>query len=207
MATRILIIRHGETIWNVERRIQGSQDIALTERGRQQAQLLAKRLSAESIKAIYSSPLVRAWETAETVAAHHTGINPIAQPELAEFSFGPHEGRKLDQVLAEVDEEKLNFDDDYRISIGAEPKQPSTAWAQTFFPNMADRHSEQTILLSTHGAKKRHLLDAIFPDKTAEFYGSHPENCSLTIVHWHPQNGPSLELLYDASHLEGQTFG
>ena len=66
-ATRIIAIRHGETAWNVDTRIQGQLDIALNAAGRWQASRLADVLKDEPITAIYASDLARAWETAQYV--------------------------------------------------------------------------------------------------------------------------------------------
>jgi broad specificity phosphatase PhoE len=75
---RFVLIRHGESIWNGERRIQGNQDPPLSPRGRRQAELLAARLHAHLPKAaaIYTSPLRRAAETAQVVGAA-TGLSVI----------------------------------------------------------------------------------------------------------------------------------
>ena len=70
-ATRLLIIRHGETAWNAERRIQGHTDIPLNDTGRQQARALAEALTDSPIHAVYSSDLQRAEETGRIIAASH----------------------------------------------------------------------------------------------------------------------------------------
>ena len=68
-STRILAIRHGETPWNVDTRIQGHTDIGLNEEGQWQAQQLAKALASEDIDAVYASDLSRAFSTAQAIAA------------------------------------------------------------------------------------------------------------------------------------------
>ena len=71
-ATRIIAIRHGETAWNVDTRIQGQLDIPLNDTGRWQAQRLARALAAhEPIDVVYTSDLLRAWETARAVSEIH----------------------------------------------------------------------------------------------------------------------------------------
>ncbi|KAJ0457661.1 putative phosphoserine phosphatase [Helianthus annuus] len=73
--TEIVVVRHGETEWNAEKRIQGHLDVDLNDVGRQQAVAVAERLSRESkISAIYSSDLKRALETAETIASRCGGL-------------------------------------------------------------------------------------------------------------------------------------
>ena len=70
-ATRIIAVRHGETAWNVDARIQGQMDIGLNDKGRQQALRVGKALSGEPISAIYSSDLGRAHDTARSVSYTH----------------------------------------------------------------------------------------------------------------------------------------
>ena len=91
MATRIILARHGETDWNLERRWQGHSDRPLNETGLAQAEELAEELAGESIAAVYSSDLVRAHETARIVAAR-LGLDVVAVPGLRERQFGSWEG-------------------------------------------------------------------------------------------------------------------
>ena len=81
-ATRIIAVRHGETAWNVSTRIQGQLDIPLNDNGRWQAQRLARALAAsEQIAAIYASDLLRAWDTAQSIA-NAAGLQTITEPGL-----------------------------------------------------------------------------------------------------------------------------
>src|SRR5918995_6148846 len=91
MATRIILARHGETDWNLERRWQGHSDRPLNETGLAQAEELAEELAGEPIAAVYSSDLVRAHETARIVA-HRLGLDVVAVPGLRERRFGSWEG-------------------------------------------------------------------------------------------------------------------
>lgn len=89
---RIILVRHGKTDWNRELRIQGgSSDTPLNEEGRKQAENLALRLSQRSIKAIYSSPLKRALETAQIIARHHS-LEVVVEKSLREVEAGKLEG-------------------------------------------------------------------------------------------------------------------
>jgi len=95
----LLLIRHGETAWNAEHRIQGSLDIPLSATGIWQAGRLAQRLAAERIDAIYASDLARAWLTAEPIAAR-LGLELRADTRLRERRFGIFEGHTLDEIAA-----------------------------------------------------------------------------------------------------------
>ena len=95
--TRIIAIRHGETAWNVATRIQGSLDIALNERGHEQARHAAEALRGEEISAIYSSDLWRAYDTAVTIG-RVTHLRPIPTEGLRERLFGKFEGKTFAEI-------------------------------------------------------------------------------------------------------------
>lgn len=89
--TRIIAIRHGETAWNVDTRIQGQLDIPLNDMGRWQAKRLGRAVAHEGIVAIYASDLLRAYETARAVA-DSTGVDIGTETGLRERHFGEFEG-------------------------------------------------------------------------------------------------------------------
>ena len=89
--TDIILIRHGETAWNAERRLQGHIDIALNPEGERQAAALAAALAGERVDAIVASDLQRAWQTAEAVGARH-GLPVARDAALRERCYGGFEG-------------------------------------------------------------------------------------------------------------------
>ena len=89
--TRLCLVRHGETEWNTQRRIQGQIDIGLNENGLRQAEAAGRWLRTAGITAIYSSDLSRAWTTAERIGAA-LGLKPQPAPELRERRYGIFEG-------------------------------------------------------------------------------------------------------------------
>ncbi|MES3022180.1 MAG: histidine phosphatase family protein [Pseudomonadota bacterium] len=135
--TTILLIRHGETAWNAERRLQGHIDIALNREGERQAAALAAALAAERIDAVVASDLQRAWQTAEAIAAHH-GLPVPRDPSLRERCFGGFEGllyaeieqrfprefrawqaRKVDAAMPAGQREAETFRQFYTRAVGA----------------------------------------------------------------------------------------
>jgi broad specificity phosphatase PhoE len=89
---KLILVRHGETLWNREKRVQGFSDVALSELGRLQAERLAGRLRGESIGTIVSSPLSRARETALAIARFHD-LPVELDPDLRELNQGDFEGK------------------------------------------------------------------------------------------------------------------
>ncbi len=96
---RLFLVRHGQSVWNDEKRIQGQQDIPLGDEGRKQAIALGERLKGRQFQACFSSPLKRATETAELILkASGNSIPIITLPELMERNFGDWEGKSIDDL-------------------------------------------------------------------------------------------------------------
>jgi broad specificity phosphatase PhoE len=95
--THIVLVRHGETEWNVNEVFRGRRDVGLNEMGIKQAELLGSYLKDWKIEAIYSSPLKRALDTASCVAKHH-GLDANVEPGLIDFNYGAWEGLTHQEV-------------------------------------------------------------------------------------------------------------
>ncbi len=95
--TRICLVRHGETDWNAARRIQGSRDIDLNDSGRFQAACAARSLVGKGISALYSSDLMRAWNTACAIGLA-LGLTPRPAPQMRERNYGFFEGLTYDEA-------------------------------------------------------------------------------------------------------------
>lgn len=98
---RLLLARHGQTLWNADRRFQGGSDVGLSELGRAQARALGRALGTRRVAAAYVSPLRRAVETAELALAG-TGIPIVPLAELRELSLGAWEGRTVEAIRREA---------------------------------------------------------------------------------------------------------
>ncbi len=99
---KIILVRHGESVWNNQRRIQGSRDPDLSQRGRRQTDLLVSHLRAHLtpvVAAIFTSPLRRAAQTADQIAAAYR-IPVVREPDLREMSLGKWEGMTVAEILA-----------------------------------------------------------------------------------------------------------
>ena len=106
--TRIIAIRHGETAWNVDTRIQGHLDIPLNANGRWQAERLANALRDETITAIYASDLTRAWETAQYIGQIH-GLQLNKEVGLRERDFGDFEGKTFAEIEVLLPDQSLRW--------------------------------------------------------------------------------------------------
>ena len=157
--TRIVAIRHGETAWNVDTRIQGQLDVGLNETGRWQALRLAQALADERFDAVYSSDLGRAWQTAQAVAAA-AGVALRVDQRLRERGFGVFEGltfAEIEQRFAPQAQRWRSRD----ASFGPEGGETLAGFVQRAVDAVAGiavRHRGQHIAVVTHGG----VLDALY---------------------------------------------
>ena len=151
-ATRILAIRHGETLWNVDSRIQGHLDIGLNDTGRWQAERLGLALKDEPIAAIYASDLSRAYDTALAVS-RHTGVSVQAEPGLRERSFGEFEGRTFAEIEKELPAQAQRWRqrDPTFTPAGGESLLMLEARVLSVAARLAAQHPGEQIALFAHG--------------------------------------------------------
>ncbi len=157
--TRILAIRHGETDWNVDTRIQGQLDIPLNDTGRWQAHRLALAVAEEGIDAIYASDLLRAFETAESVA-RGAGCGIHVDTGLRERGFGIFEGltfKEIEQRWPEQSERWRRRDPDFGPEGGERLRDFYDRCVSTA-ERLAAAHPGQTIALVAHGG----VMDCLY---------------------------------------------
>ncbi len=148
----LLLIRHGETLWNTERRMQGHRDSPLTERGLWQARQLGLRLKDQPFAALYSSDLPRAARTAGEIAAV-TGHTIISDERLRERHFGVFEGltqAEMREREPEAYERFMSRDPQYAVPGGESPADFFER-CRMALEDLARRHPGDTIAVVTHG--------------------------------------------------------
>ena len=144
--TTLLLVRHGETDWNADGRLQGQTDRPLSEFGRRQARALADELEGDELEAIYSSDLVRARETAE-ILGERLGLPVVLDPELREKDWGTWEG------LTAVERDRVEF-----VGESTEAHQERMLRA---LRRIAERHpGDGRVLVVTHGGSMRRIQTA-----------------------------------------------
>jgi probable phosphoglycerate mutase len=160
--TTLLLVRHGETDWNAEGKLQGHTDRPLNEYGRRQAQALAGRLAAESIDAVYASDLSRARETAEIVG-EKLGLTVAVDPDLREKNWGNWEGLTSDERL--------------HIEYEGETSEHHRERTLRAVQRIVDRHPGERIVVVTHGGSLRRLQAFV-----SGFASPVIENCAVWAV-------------------------
>ena len=201
VSTRICLIRHGETEWNVEKRIQGHTDIPLNETGRAQALAMAFTAAHERFQAIYSSDLVRATETAKALAQREDQeIRPF--PPLRERHYGVFQGitaaegaERLPHAYAHYAARDLEYDFETGESLQAFAGRVSEAidW-------LVRHHVGQTIAAVSHSG----VLDVVYRRATGRPLDTPRDfeipNCGLNWFHFDGQ-GWHLEAWADRHYL------
>lgn len=150
--TQLILIRHGETLWNTERRVQGQRDSPLTARGRWQAQRLGERLQSVSFTTLYSSDLPRAYLTAQCIAKA-TGHTIVDDQRLRERHFGVFEGltgTEMEQRDPAGYARFISADPNYAVP-GGESQAAFMSRARTALEDIAARHDGGTVAIVTHG--------------------------------------------------------
>lgn len=165
MATRVVLVRHGETDWNAGTRIQGHSDIPLNARGRWQAARLAEALAHEELHAVYASDLQRAHDTA-LPAARAAGLEVRHEGGLRERGFGAFEGLTFAEIESRWPEDAARWRrrEPAFAPGGGEALQDFHARSVAAVEALARRHRGQTVLVVSHGG----VLDSLYRAATRE---------------------------------------
>jgi len=158
--TRIILTRHGQTLWNIEGRVQGSLDSPLTEIGILQAGSLASRLKNHGINHIYSSDSPRAIGTAEEIR-RELGLDKLStNPALRELAFGEWEGRIWQELRVDYPEIFMIWDSEpHLVTIpGGENMEMVMERAWGFLQQIIKGHPGETVCLVTHGITLKLLV-------------------------------------------------
>jgi probable phosphoglycerate mutase len=206
-ATRILAIRHGETAWNVDTRIQGQLDIPLNKTGLQQARWMAQALAErDALQAIYASDLSRAHVTAQTLA-NQVGLAVTAHTGLRERAFGDFQGRTFAEIEVELPDDAHHWrkrTPEWTPPGAGESLIALRERVLATVDELAARHVGQQIALVAHGG----VMDVLYRaatrlDLQAPRTWLLP-NTAVNRLLWTPQ-GLSLVGWADTSHLDAQT--
>jgi probable phosphoglycerate mutase len=185
---KVYNVRHGETDWNKDRRLQGRSDIELNEYGIELAEKTGRGLADISFNYIYSSPLKRAYKTAEIIRQeiikNNKNIPIITDDRLMEISFGKNEGIPATQMPKEF---QLFFDEPlkYVPAEGGETYEQLCARSRDFAMNVLQplsiKEPDANVLLVAHGAFNKSLLAYLGHRELNDLWKVFPQNCSVNI--------------------------
>lgn len=198
---RIFLVRHGETEWNKQARLQGHSDVKLSTKGFSQAAALAEHAPFQHVDAIYSSDLSRAKDTADVIAKRFN-LNVITMPELREVNFGKWEGRAVNELAKESPEDFGKFFTD--------PSRCYPPHGETFLECQARvmigireimaQHENKNVLVVSHGAAIRLILCAVLDMPISKIWTLGQFNMALNILRV-DEGEFTLELMNSISHL------
>lgn len=202
-ATQFCFVRHGETNWNAERRLQGHLDIPLNEKGKKQASLTARGLRAHQFDRIYSSDLLRTRETARH-ASEALGLDVHMQPALRERHFGLFQGLTYQEAEQNHPEAYRRFhgrEAHYTPPEGGESLLALSLRVKHCLEAIARKHPGEKVLIVTHGG----VLDVVHRMATGKDLAAPRDfsipNAALNWLEW--QNGHWAMLEWaDQSHLD-----
>ncbi|HEX6548925.1 MAG TPA: histidine phosphatase family protein [Candidatus Dormibacteraeota bacterium] len=181
--SRLLLIRHGQSTWNDERRIQGQLDPPLSDLGREQARRLAERLAGGQYEALYTSDLARARATAEAVGAA-VGLEPIPTPELREVALGEWEGLTREQLVAGYPEAWARWQSEpsWDLPPGGEGADLFEARVARAVEEIFARHPQQEVLVVAHGGVIQVALGRLLGRASHGLFPFVIDNCSISTL-------------------------
>ncbi|WP_094604644.1 Phosphoserine phosphatase 1 [Sporomusa silvacetica DSM 10669] len=199
--TRLIVVRHGQTVWNLERKYQGHSDIALTDKGLRQAEAVGARLADEKIDAVYASDLSRAFKTAECIAAKHS-LTVSVVPALREIKFGDWEGLTYEQITAQWPGllGKLWTTPDELQIPGGESFQQLKERAYAAIEKIVDEHPDQTVVVVAHGGTIGTILCAMLDIHLNHVWNIRQDNTAVNIIEYY-EGRPTITLLNCVRHL------
>jgi broad specificity phosphatase PhoE len=207
-ATRVFLVRHGDTVLSAEDRFAGETDVELSEKGREEARRLAQRLQGEKIVAVYASPLGRTVETARIIAKPHN-LQVQTCGGFREISHGHWEGMKRHEVEEKFPEEMAEWEKDpYTFApAGGESGLAVTARALPALIDLVRKHPGENILVVSHKATIRLLLSSLLgfdPRRYRDNLDQKP--AALNIVDFRDPTRARLTLFNDTSHYDEDTI-
>ena len=183
----LYIIRHGKTIWNAEKKLQGHADIELNEEGIAVAEKTCQGMKDIEIDMIFSSPLQRAYRTASIIRGDRA-IDIITDERLKEVSFGEYEGRNFPELLANTEDPFHYFFEHpewYQAPKGGESLENLCKRAKAFMEEqiMPLRNTSKRVMIVAHGAMNKALMSYIKQHDLSQFWsGRLQKNCGVIIV-------------------------
>ena len=201
---KLLLVRHGETDWNFAHRYQGQSAVSLNQKGFQQAEQLASRLSHERIDAVYSSDSPRALETATQVLNLQEQA-PALQKDARwqEICFGAWDGLTYEEVEAKWKREVTAW---YADPVNSSPPGGETMLQmskrlQSAWNDLKSNHEDDTVLIVTHGGVIQILLCMLLGVELDRYWQFRVAQASLTVIQLYAE-AAILDLFNDVSHLK-----
>ena len=179
----MILVRHGQSTWNREHRIQGQLDPPLSDEGRRQAELLARRLAGRRLAGFYASDLKRAFETAEAIEPL-VDLKPVPTPGLREIYLGEWEGLRTGEIAERFPDAWASWSEkpDWDLVPGGEGAARFETRVIATLEEILDRHAHGDILLVTHGGVIQVALHRVIGRPSRGLFPFKIQNTSISVV-------------------------
>lgn len=202
--TYFLLVRHGETDWNIQKLMQGHTDIPLNSTGLNQAKSIGKHLKKFHFDALYSSPLLRAYQTAQAIQKYHKKIPIVTRDTLKERSYGEFEGKTYDQISTATG--RLHFsvawNYPYLKPSGGEHLAQVQNRIEKFIQEALLHHQGKIIVVVSHGVALRILLGSLLRVPFPLVGSTGMNNASLSLIEYSGSRGGNLHFINYTEHLK-----
>ena len=182
--TRIYLVRHGETVWNRDRRLQGILDVGLNEVGIRQGRRIAKRFSSLWTLKVYTSPLRRALHTATLLQSHVRDCPVIVEPRLREIDHGAWTSLTMDRITRDFPEEfeRWQLRPDRVRPRGGESLQEAYSRASGFLHDFTKTSTGSDVLIVCHGVINALLVCAALGAPLGKLWDFPQPNAHVTVL-------------------------
>jgi broad specificity phosphatase PhoE len=179
----MILVRHGQSTWNREHRIQGQLDPPLSDEGRHQVELLGRRLAGRHLAGFYASDLKRAFETAEAIGAF-VDLIPEPTPGLREIYLGDWEGLRTDEIAERFPDAWARWrqEPDWDLVPGGEGAARFEARVIATLDEILDRHSHGDVLVVTHGGVIQVALHRVIGRPSRGLFPFKIQNASISLI-------------------------
>lgn len=203
--TEIVIVRHGETELNTAGVFRGRADVALNDRGREQAEAAAAALSGIPVAAVFSSPMVRALDTALAISACH-GLEPVVDEAFNNIELGEWQGREKEAVRAEYPDlwRQWREDPDALRIPGGETLADVRRRAHRRTLELAEEHCDERIVIVSHRSVAKLLAGALMGMESGYFWRFYLDNAGYSIFGFNGGD-PVLLRWNETCHLDERT--
>jgi len=202
MMTSIYLVRHGQTAWNKEEVFRGRTDVPLNETGLKQAELAGQYFKGMEIHAIYSSPLSRAWQTAQKIAQIQTvKVEPLEG--ILDMSFGDWEGH-AHQEIRKMDNETYRqwVESPHLVKLpGGESLDDVRGRAMAALEEVLRKHPEKTIVLVSHRVVCKVMICAILGLDNSHFWQIAQDTTAINLIQYN-KGKYILSLMNETCHLK-----
>jgi alpha-ribazole phosphatase len=188
---KIVLVRHGKTVWNAEGRYQGKYDIPLNEEGKEQAKKVGEALKDFPVKAVYSSPLSRCVDTAKEIAKHHN-LEVIKKEGFKEIDHGEWEGMLAEEVEKKYPELlKLWREKPAEVKMPGETGESLqdvyNRAVKAFEEVVSEYSDEDLIVIVGHDATNKVLMCYLLGTDLNKFWAFKQANCGITVIDYNPR--------------------